>query len=334
MQDTMHVQPLSFQDRYTSSSYAESRPRKSTTFSSSFTSTSSYVEPSGADRDGVPLTRRKHHPQLQFFDEALGEEGADASVLEDEVCRPNKPLVDDWEEGAYEDEAEEEPVMPSRRRYLTEAEYQREAADYTRQQLKQSGLYYKHAYHFWRLRSRDSTDLLRQHLVKVLIALAVLIVPIMLGLYLANDGGSFGSKPDVSMLPDLAQNKFPSNAAAAAEEQSQTQGRSLFNRLMRRAGLAAKRENDTAEALVPAPLAAKEATKPVASPVAQQKQEQLQKGETVNHVGVYEEPGLGFSSILPSMEGMNIFSFAYTAAVDFFSKTFGWESGNVTVTAA
>jgi hypothetical protein len=330
MQDTMHVQPLSFQDRYASSSYAESRPRKSsTTYSSSFTSTSasSYAaaEPSSAEDHGVPLTRRKHHPQLHFFDEALGEEGADASVLEDEVSRQS-----DREGVEYEEEEEDkEPVMPRRRRYLTEAEYQREAADYTKQQLKQSGIYYKHAYHFWRLRSRDSADLLRQHLVKVLIALAVLIVPIVLGLYLANDGGSFGSKPDVSMLPDLAQNKFPSNAAAA-EEQSH-QGRSLFNRLMRRAGLAAKRENDT---LVPAPLAAKDAAKPIPSPVAQQKQEQQQqKGETVNHIGVYEEPGLGFS-ILPSMEGMNIFSFAYTAAIDFFSKTFGWESSNVTAATA
>jgi hypothetical protein len=42
-----------------------------------------------------------------------------------------------------------------------------------------------------------------------LIAFAVLIVPIMLGLYLANDGVSFGAKPDISMLPDLAQNHVP-----------------------------------------------------------------------------------------------------------------------------
>jgi hypothetical protein len=210
MQDTMHVQPLSFQDRYASSSYAESRPRKSSTTYSSFTSTSASTyaaaEPSAGDL-GVPLSRRKHHPQLHFFDEALGEEeGADASVLEDEVSRQTDREVEYEEE---EEDDNKEPIMPRRRRYLTEAEYQREATDYTRQQLKQSGIYYKHAYHFWRLRSRDSADLLRQHLVKVLIALAVLIVPIVLGLYLANDGGSFGSKPDVSMLPDLAQNKFP-----------------------------------------------------------------------------------------------------------------------------
>jgi hypothetical protein len=109
----------------------------------------------------------------------------------------------------------------------------------------------------------------------------------------------------------------------------------LLNRLLRKAGLVAKRDNDTAEALVPAPLAspAQDAAKPAPSPVAQQ-QEELKESETINHVGVYEEPGLTLTSILPSMQGMNIFSFAYTAAIDFFSKTFGWESPNVTATAA
>jgi hypothetical protein len=315
MQATMNVQPLSFEERFAS---YESRPRKTSTFSSHFSTEPQELEPLG---DGVPLARKKHHHQLHFFDEALGEDGEASYDLDGE------PEEEEWED------EDEEPVLPKRRRYLSEAEYQREATDYTRQQLKQSGLYYKHAYHFWRLRSRDSFDLVRPHLVKVLIAFAVLIVPIMLGLYLANDGASFGAKPDVSMLPDLAQNHVPSNYVEQQEAASRRGG--LLNRLLRKAGFAAKRDNDTAEALVPAPLAspAQDAAKPAPSPVAQQ-QEELKESETINHVGVYEEPGLTLTSILPSMQGMNIFSFAYTAAIDFFSKTFGWESANVTATAA
>jgi hypothetical protein len=315
MQATMNVQPLSFEERFAS---YESRPRKTSTFSSRFSTEPQELEPLG---DGVPLARKKHHHQLHFFDEALGEDGEASYDLDGE------PEEEEWED------EDEEPVLPKRRRYLSEAEYQREATDYTRQQLKQSGLYYKHAYHFWRLRSRDSFDLVRPHLVKVLIAFAVLIVPIMLGLYLANDGASFGAKPDVSMLPDLAQNHVPSNYVEQQEAASRRGG--LLNRLLRKAGFAAKRDNDTAEALVPAPLAspAQDAAKPAPSPVAQQ-QEELKESETINHVGVYEEPGLTLTSILPSMQGMNIFSFAYTAAIDFFSKTFGWESANVTATAA
>jgi hypothetical protein len=311
----MNVQPLSFEERFAS---YESRPRKASTFSSHFSTEPQELEPLG---DGVPLARKKHHHQLHFFDEALGEDGEASYDLDGE------PEEEEWED------EDEEPVLPKRRRYLSEAEYQREATDYTRQQLKQSGLYYKHAYHFWRLRSRDSFDLVRPHLVKVLIAFAVLIVPIMLGLYLANDGASFGAKPDVSMLPDLAQNHVPSNYVEQQEAASRRGG--LLNRLLRKAGFAAKRDNDTAEALVPAPLAspAQDAAKPAPSPVAQQ-QEELKESETINHVGVYEEPGLTLTSILPSMQGMNIFSFAYTAAIDFFSKTFGWESANVTATAA
>lgn len=312
----MNVQPLSFEERFAS---YESRPRKTSTFSSHFTTEPQELEPLG---DGVPLARKKHHHQLHFFDEALGEDGEASYDLDGE------PEEEEWED------EDEEPVLPKRRRYLSEAEYQREATDYTRQQLKQSGLYYKHAYHFWRLRSRDSFDRVRPHLVKVLIAFAVLIVPIMLGLYLANDGTPFGAKPDVSMLPDLAQNHVPSNYVEQQEAASRRGG--LLNRLLRKAGLAAKRDNDTAEALVPAPLAspAQDAAKPAPSPVAQQQQEELKESETINHVGVYEEPGLTLTSILPSMQGMNIFSFAYTAAIDFFSKTFGWESANVTATAA
>lgn len=312
----MNVQPLSFEERFAS---YESRPRKTSTFSSHFTTEPQELEPLG---DGVPLARKKHHHQVHFFDEALDEDGEASYDLDGE------PEEEEWE-----DEEDEEPVLPKRRRYLSEAEYQREATDYTRQQLKQSGLYYKHAYHFWRLRSRDSFDLVRPHLVKVLIAFAVLIVPIMLGLYLANDGVSFGAKPDISMLPDLAQNHVPSNYVEQQEAASRRGG--LLNRLLRKAGLVAKRDNDTAEALVPAPLAspAQDAAKPAPSPVAQQ-QEELKESETINHVGVYEEPGLTLTSILPSMQGMNIFSFAYTAAIDFFSKTFGWESPNVTATAA
>lgn len=311
----MNVQPLSFEERFAS---YESRPRKTSTFSSHFSTEPQELEPLG---DGVPLARKKHHHQLHFFDDALGEDGEASYDLDGE------PEEEEWED------EDEEPVLPKRRRYLSEAEYQREATDYTRQQLKQSGLYYKHAYHFWRLRSRDSFDLVRPHLVKVLIAFAVLIVPIMLGLYLANDGASFGAKPDVSMLPDLAQNHVPSNYVEQQEAASRRGG--LLNRLLRKAGLVAKRDNDTAEALVPAPLAspAQDAAKPAPSPVAQQ-QEELKESETINHVGVYEEPGLTLTSILPSMQGMNIFSFAYTAAIDFFSKTFGWESANVTATAA
>lgn len=318
MQATMNVQPLSFEERFAS---YESRPRKTSTFSSHFSTEPQELEPLG---DGVPLARKKHHHQLHFFDEALGEDG--------EASYDSYDLDGEPEEEEWEDE-DEEPVLPKRRRYLSEAEYQREATDYTRQQLKQSGLYYKHAYHFWRLRSRDSFDLVRPHLVKVLIAFAVLIVPIMLGLYLANDGASFGAKPDVSMLPDLAQNHVPNNYVEQQEAASRRGG--LLNRLLRKAGFAAKRDNDTAEALVPAPLAspAQDAAKPAPSPVAQQ-QEELKESETINHVGVYEEPGLTLTSILPSMQGMNIFSFAYTAAIDFFSKTFGWESANVTATAA
>jgi hypothetical protein len=314
MQATMNVQPLSFEERFAS---YESRPRKTSTFSSHFSTEPHEREPLG---DGVPLARKKHHHQLHFFDEALGEDGEASYDLDGE------PEEEEWED------EDEEPVLPKRRRYLSEAEYQREATDYTRQQLKQSGLYYKHAYHFWRLRSRDSFDLVRPHLVKVLIAFAVLIVPIMLGLYLANDGASFGAKPDVSMLPDLAQNHVPSNYVEQQEAASRRGG--LLNRLLRKAGFAAKRDNDTAEALVPAPLAspAQDAAKPAPSPVAQQ--QELKESETINHVGVYEEPGLTLTSILPSMQGMNIFSFAYTAAIDFFSKTFGWESANVTATAA
>jgi hypothetical protein len=308
MQATMNVQPLSFEERFAS---YESRPRKTSTFSSHFTTEPQELEPLG---DGVPLARKKHHHQVHFFDEALDEDGEASYDLDGE------PEEEEWED------EDEEPVLPKRRRYLSEAEYQREATDYTRQQLK-------HAYHFWRLRSRDSFDLVRPHLVKVLIAFAVLIVPIMLGLYLANDGISFGAKPDISMLPDLAQNHVPSNYV----EQQEAAGRrgGLLNRLLRKAGLVAKRDNDTAEALVPAPLAspAQDAAKPAPSPVAQQ-QEELKESETINHVGVYEEPGLTLTSILPSMQGMNIFSFAYTAAIDFFSKTFGWESPNVTATAA
>lgn len=316
MQATMNVQPLSFEERFAS---YESRPRKTSTFSSHFSTEPQELEPLG---DGVPLARKKHHHQLHFFDEALGEDGEASYDLDGE------PEEEEWED------EDEEPVLPKRRRYLSEAEYQREATDYTRQQLKQSGLYYKHAYHFWRLRSRDSFDRVRPHLVKVLIAFAVLIVPIMLGLYLANDGTPFGAKPDVSMLPDLAQNHVPSNYVEQQEAASRRGG--LLNRLLRKAGLAAKRDNDTAEALVPAPLAspAQDAAKPAPSPVAQQQQEELKESETINHVGVYEEPGLTLTSILPSMQGMNIFSFAYTAAIDFFSKTFGWESANVTATAA
>jgi hypothetical protein len=315
MQATMNVQPLSFEERFAS---YESRPRKTSTFSSHFTTEPQELEPLG---DGVPLARKKHHHQVHFFDEALDEDGEASYDLDGE------PEEEEWED------EDEEPVLPKRRRYLSEAEYQREATDYTRQQLKQSGLYYKHAYHFWRLRSRDSFDLVRPHLVKVLIAFAVLIVPIMLGLYLANDGVSFGAKPDISMLPDLAQNHVPSNYVEQQEAASRRGG--LLNRLLRKAGLVAKRDNDTAEALVPAPLAspAQDAAKPAPSPVAQQ-QEELKESETINHVGVYEEPGLTLTSILPSMQGMNIFSFAYTAAIDFFSKTFGWESPNVTATAA
>lgn len=311
----MNVQPLSFEERFAS---YESRPRKTSTFSSHFTTEPQELEPLG---DGVPLARKKHHHQVHFFDEALDEDGEASYDLDGE------PEEEEWED------EDEEPVLPKRRRYLSEAEYQREATDYTRQQLKQSGLYYKHAYHFWRLRSRDSFDLVRPHLVKVLIAFAVLIVPIMLGLYLANDGVSFGAKPDISMLPDLAQNHVPSNYVEQQEAASRRGG--LLNRLLRKAGLVAKRDNDTAEALVPAPLAspAQDAAKPAPSPVAQQ-QEELKESETINHVGVYEEPGLTLTSILPSMQGMNIFSFAYTAAIDFFSKTFGWESPNVTATAA
>jgi hypothetical protein len=316
MQATMNVQPLSFEERFAS---YESRPRKTSTFSSHFSTEPQELEPLG---DGVPLARKKHHHQLHFFDDALGEDGEASYDLDGE------PEEEEWEE------EDEEPVLPKRRRYLSEAEYQREATDYTRQQLKQSGLYYKHAYRFWRLRSRDSFDRVRPHLVKVLIAFAVLIVPIMLGLYLANDGTPFGAKPDVSMLPDLAQNHVPSNYVEQQEAASRRGG--LLNRLLRKAGLAAKRDNDTAEALVPAPLAspAQDAAKPAPSPVAQQQQEELKGSETINHVGVYEEPGLTLTSILPSMQGMNIFSFAYTAAIDFFSKTFGWESANVTATAA
>jgi len=315
MQATMNVQPLSFEERFAS---YESRPRKTSTFSSHFSTEPQELEPLG---DGVPLARKKHHHQLHFFDDALGEDGEASYDLDGE------PEEEEWED------EDEEPVLPKRRRYLSEAEYQREATDYTRQQLKQSGLYYKHAYHFWRLRSRDSFDLVRPHLVKVLIAFAVLIVPIMLGLYLANDGVSFGAKPDISMLPDLAQNHVPSNYVEQQEAASRRGG--LLNRLLRKAGLVAKRDNDTAEALVPAPLAspAQDAARPAPSPVAQQ-QEELKESETINHVGVYEEPGLTLTSILPSMQGMNIFSFAYTAAIDFFSKTFGWESPNVTATAA
>lgn len=315
MQATMNVQPLSFEERFAS---YESRPRKTSTFSSHFTTEPQELEPLG---DGVPLARKKHHHQVHFFDEALDEDGEASYDLDGE------PEEEEWED------EDEEPVLPKRRRYLSEAEYQREATDYTRQQLKQSGLYYKHAYHFWRLRSRDSFDHVRPPLVKVLIAFAVLIVPIMLGLYLANDGVSFGAKPDISMLPDLAQNHVPSNYVEQQEAASRRGG--LLNRLLRKAGLVAKRDNDTAEALVPAPLAspAQDAAKPAPSPVAQQ-QEELKESETINHVGVYEEPGLTLTSILPSMQGMNIFSFAYTAAIDFFSKTFGWESPNVTATAA
>lgn len=311
----MNVQPLSFEERFAS---YESRPRKTSTFSSHFTTEPQELEPLG---DGVPLARKKHHHQVHFFDEALDEDGEASYDLDGE------PEEEEWED------EDEEPVLPKRRRYLSEAEYQREATDYTRQQLKQSGLYYKHAYHFWRLRSRDSFDHVRPPLVKVLIAFAVLIVPIMLGLYLANDGVSFGAKPDISMLPDLAQNHVPSNYVEQQEAASRRGG--LLNRLLRKAGLVAKRDNDTAEALVPAPLAspAQDAAKPAPSPVAQQ-QEELKESETINHVGVYEEPGLTLTSILPSMQGMNIFSFAYTAAIDFFSKTFGWESPNVTATAA
>lgn len=317
MQATMNVQPLSFEERFAS---YESRPRKTSTFSSHhFTTEPQELEPLG---DGVPLARKKHHHQVHFFDEALDEDGEASYDLDGE------PEEEDWED------EDEEPVLPKRRRYLSEAEYQREATDYTRQQLKQSGLYYKHAYHFWRLRSRDSFDLVRPHLVKVLIAFAVLVVPIMLGLYLANEGASFGAKPDVSMLPDLAQNHVPSNYVEQQEAASRRGG--LLNRLLRKAGLVAKRDNDTAEALVPAPLAspAQDAAKPAPSPVAQQREELMKESETINHVGVYEEPGLTLTSILPSMQGMNIFSFAYTAAIDFFSKTFGWESPNVTATAA
>lgn len=61
-----------------------------------------------------------------------------------------------------------------------------------------------------------------------------------------------------------------------------------------------------------------------------QAQERVEEGK-VNPVGVYEQPSFTFS-IIPSMEGMNIFSFAYSAAIDFLSRTFGWET-NATVSA-
>jgi hypothetical protein len=177
MQATMNVQPLSFDDRYPYEA-------RTTNFSSS-----SFSSEEQQDLHEYPLSRKKH--PLLSFDEALDEDYDLDEYVEEE-----------------EDDEDEEEDTPRRRRYLTEQEYQREAADYTRQQLKKSGLYYKHAYHFWRLGSRDSFSRLRPHLVKFLIAFLVLAIPIVLGLFLVEDA-PFGSKPDVSMLPDLAHKQEP-----------------------------------------------------------------------------------------------------------------------------
>jgi hypothetical protein len=295
MQATMNVQPLSFDDRY---------PYQART---SFSSSSFSSEELQEDLHEYPLSRKKH--PLLSFDEALDEDY-------------------DLDEYVEEDEEEEEET-PRRRRYLTEQEYQREAVDYTRQQLKQSGLYYKHAYHFWRLGSGDSFSRVRPHLVKFLIAFLVLAIPILLGLFLVEDA-PFGSKPDVSMLPDLAHKQDRPTSFEGGANINSGRG-SLLNRLLKRAGL--QRDNAT-EALVPAPLTAAhglDSAKPAPSPVAPHeegpKASKAEEGK-IGQVGLYEEPGLSFTSIIPSMQGMNIFSFAYNAAVDFFSKTFGWEAAN------
>jgi hypothetical protein len=311
MQATMNVQPLNFGDRYS----FEIRKRR-TTFSTFPSSPAEPLDEFCADlvgEDAMQSRKILQQDVLPSFDEALDEEPYRRDDNFDEV-------EEEEEQDRQQEETEAVPssCMPRYRRFLTEAEYQREATRHTRQQLKQSGLYYKHASHFWRLRLNDSLQYARAHLVKVLIALVVLAVPIVLGLYLANEGGSFGHK-DVSMLPNLA-HKVPSQYESAT---GGARSNSLLNRLLRQAGLAAKQENQTAEAIVPAPVTAPVKEVPVSSPAAQQQRQEDVNTDAVSPVGVYEEPNL-FTSILPTMQGMNIFTFAYSAAVDFFSKTFGW----------
>lgn len=301
MQATMNVQPLSFEERY-----HDARARAFSPFS---------PEPN-EDLDefsGSGQLARQKHPLLSF----------------DEVLDEDYELDESPEE--EEEEEEEEYIIPRRRRFLTEEEYQREAANFTKQQLKESGLYYKHAYHFWRLRSRDNYARFKPHLVKFLIALVVLVIPVVVGLFLVEDA-PLGTT-DVSMLPDLAQ-KVPTNDDGNS---SRARDASLLSRLLRRAGLKQRRENATEIVLPPPPArgaAEERPAKPAPLPAVVENKQPVPEEKAANsrHVGVYE-PGLSFSSIIPDMQGMNIFSFAYTAAIDFLSKTFGWNS-NATVTVA
>lgn len=199
-------------------------------------------------------------------------------------------------------------------RYLTEAEFQQEAIEYTAEQLKEYGLYEKHINHFAKLRSRAMSHRALQLFAKVSISLLVLAIPIIVGFYL--EERSLASRSDISMLPDLAHKDVP----RLEEKRS-----SIFNRLLWRTGLLKSDNNVTW--VFSAPLTShppqNDSQSPTLSPATTQEELQreveVEEGDpTVSHITVYED------TTLPSMQGMNIFSFAYSVAVDFLSRTFSW----------
>jgi len=118
-------------------------------------------------------------------------------------CLPAlRPIVlDDAKSG------DEQLVLERQYRYLTEAEFQQEAIEYTAEQLKEYGLYEKHINHFAKLRSRAMSHRALQLFAKVSISLLVLAIPIIVGFYL--EERSLASRSDISMLPDLAHKDVP-----------------------------------------------------------------------------------------------------------------------------
>ncbi len=86
-------------------------------------------------------------------------------------------------------------------RFLTEEEYVKQADDFTKRELKKSGLYYKHKLHFWRLQYGSKFDSAWVLGLKITIAFVVLVVPILLGMGLFGEA-PFGFQTEVSMLPN------------------------------------------------------------------------------------------------------------------------------------
>jgi len=250
---------------------------------------------------------------------------------------PYSALFDRFYEAPYPTDEDYIPPAPSfGRTFLNEKEYEREGVVYTKQQLKASGLFRKHWMHFFRQRTAERFENWWPVLVKVLIAFFVLAGPILLGLYLAEPFGEKGepsmlSGPDpneelgqgfIDMLKTKLYNRDTENLtiSGVGETAKKPSAEGSFLRGLPFIGSLQNVES-------PTPAAAEESES--ASPESSGEETSASTTTTTHEVGVYDN-SVTLSSLLPSGKGLNIFSFAYNVAVNFFTKTFGWENETTT----